>query len=125
MVTQDRARVVNRIEAVLGDANIKVSSVVTDIMGASAQARLRGLLHNERDTAQLAELAQGRMRAERPQLQTALEGNLQQHHVFVLQRLLMQSRFVQQQRQAISRLIERRLDPEMRQAIALWIPFPA
>jgi hypothetical protein len=60
------------------------------------------------------------MRAKRPQLQTALEGNLQQHHVFVLHRLLMQSRFLQQQREAIERQIRRRLDPEMRQAIALW-----
>jgi hypothetical protein len=40
-VTQDRARVVNRIEAVLEDANIKLSSVVTDIMGASAQAMVK------------------------------------------------------------------------------------
>lgn len=123
-VTQDRTRVVNRIEAVLEDANIKLSSVVTDIMGVSAQAMLQGLLHGERDTTQLAELAQGRMRAKRCQLQSALEGNLQPHHVFVLQRLLMQSRFLQQQRQAITRQIERRLDPQMRQAIALWDSIP-
>jgi transposase len=123
-VTQDRTRVVNRIEAVLEDANIKLSSVVTDIMGVSAQAMVQSLLRGERDTAQLAELAQGRMRAKRSQLQTALEGNLQPHHVFVLQRLLMQSRFLQQQRQAITRQIEHRLDKEMRQAIALWDSIP-
>jgi len=123
-VTQDRARVVNRIEAVLEDANIKLSCVATDIMGVSAQAMVKGLLQGERDTAKLAELAQGRMRSKRPQLQTALEGNLQPHHVFVLQRLLMQARFLQQQRAAMDRQIGRRLDPEMRQAIALWDSIP-
>ena len=51
-VTQDGARVVNRIEAVREDANIKLSSVATDIMGVSAQAMVQGLLQGERDTAQ-------------------------------------------------------------------------
>ena len=123
-VTQDRVRVVNRIEAVLEDANIKLSTVVSDIMGVSAQAMVQGLLHGERDTAELAELAEGRMRTKRPLLQTALEGNLQPHHIFMLQRLLMQARFLQQQRAALSRQMERRLDPEMRQAIALWDSIP-
>jgi transposase len=123
-LTQDRTRVVNRIEAVLEDANIKLSSVATDIMGVSAQAMVQSLLNGERDTTRLAALAQGRMRAKRLQLQTALEGNLQPHHVFVLRRLLMQSRFLEQQRHALSQQIERCLNKEMREAIALWDSIP-
>jgi transposase len=75
-VIQDHTRVVNRIEAVLEDTNIKLSRVVSDIMGVSAQAMLQALLNGERNTAKLAELAQGRMRPKVPQLKEALEGNL-------------------------------------------------
>jgi len=123
-VIQDHTRVVNRIEAVLEDTNIKLSSVVSDIMGVSAQAMLQFLLNGERDTAKLAELAQGRMRSKVPQLKEALEGNLQPHHEFVLKRLFMQSRFLQQQQRALSHEIEHRLNEEMRQAIALWDTIP-
>jgi transposase len=121
---QDHTRVVNRIEAVLEDTNIKLSSVVSNIMGISAQAMLQALLNGERNAAELAELAQGRMRSKVPQLKEALEGNLQPHHEFVLKRLFMQSRFLQQQQRALSREIEHRLDDEMRQAIALWDTIP-
>ena len=76
----------------LEDTNIKLSSVVSDIMGVSAQAMLQALLNGERNTAKLAELAQGRMSSKVPQLEEALEGNLQPHHEFVLKRLFMQSR---------------------------------
>src|SRR5260370_39165041 len=93
-------------------------------MGVSAQAMLQALLNGERNTAKLAELAQGRMRSKVPQLMEALEGNMQPHHEFVLKRLFMQSRFLQQQQRALSREIEHRLDDEMRQAIALWDTIP-
>src|SRR6266446_3584283 len=65
-----------------------------------------------------------RMRPKVPQLKEALEGNLQPNHEFVLKRLFMQSRFLQQQQRALSREIEHRLDDEMRQAIALWDTIP-
>jgi transposase len=109
---------------VLEDTNIKLSSVVSDIVGVSAQAMLQALLDGERNTAKLAALAQGRMRPKVPQLTEALEGNLRPHHEFVLKRLFMQSRFLQQQQRALSREIEHRLDDEMRQAIALWDTIP-
>jgi transposase len=63
-VIQDHTRVVNRIEAVLEDTNIKLSSVVSDIMGVSAQAMLQALLmasgHDEaRGTRPRPDAAQG------------------------------------------------------------------
>ena len=82
-VTQEHTRVVDRIEAVLEDTSIKLSSVVSDIMVVSAQAMLqafaawRGTRRNSR------ELTQGRMRPKVPQLKEALEGNLRPHHEFV------------------------------------------
>jgi hypothetical protein len=48
-VVQDRARVVNRLHAVLNDAHSKLAAVVTDIRGVSARARLEALMVEERD----------------------------------------------------------------------------
>jgi transposase len=60
-LVQDRARVVNRLQTVLEDANIKLASVVTDIRGVSARAMLEALIAGERDVAALAELARERL----------------------------------------------------------------
>src|SRR5919197_2094764 len=89
-LVQDRARVVNRWQTVLEDANIKLSSVVTDIRGVSARAMLEALIAGERDGATLAELARGRLRAKRDQLVEALQGYFTPHHSFLLTEYLSQ-----------------------------------
>jgi len=62
---QDRARVINRWQAVLADANIKFAAVVTDIRGVSARAMREALGAGQQDVAALAALARGRLRAKR------------------------------------------------------------
>ncbi|HVV73406.1 MAG TPA: IS110 family transposase [Verrucomicrobiae bacterium] len=86
----DRARVANRIQKVLEDANIKLASVATDILGVSGRAMLEALIRGESDPAVLAELAQRRMRAKLPQLRQALLGKVTDHHRFLLRTLLEQ-----------------------------------
>jgi transposase len=54
-LVQDRARVVNRLQAVLEDANLKLAAVVTDIRGVSARAMLEALIVGERDVTVLAD----------------------------------------------------------------------
>jgi len=81
---RQRASVVNRIHKVLEDANIKLTSVATDVMGRSCQEMLEGLLAGETDTVKLADLAQRRLRSKIPQLRLALEGRLTDHHRFLL-----------------------------------------
>jgi transposase len=83
-LVQDRARVINRLQMVLEDANIKLASVVTDIRGVSARAMLEALLAGERDVAALAELARGRRRTKRDQLAAALQGYFTSHHGFLV-----------------------------------------
>jgi transposase len=70
-LVQDRARVINRLQAVLEDANIKLAAVVTDIRGVSARALLAALIAGQRDVDTLAELARGRLRTKRDQLADA------------------------------------------------------
>jgi transposase len=123
-VVQDRSRVVTRLQAVLKEANIKLASVVSDVMGVSAQARLRGLINGHAQPPNLAELARGSLRTKRPALELALEGNCTRQHGFLVHRLLMQERVLQQQERALERESAPLLDDRQKAAIALWDPIP-
>lgn len=83
-LVQERARVANRIQRVLEDANIKLASVVSDIQGVSAREMLAALSAGEKDTVALADLARGRLRSRILDLQGALEGRVRQHHRLLL-----------------------------------------
>jgi transposase len=87
-LVQERARLVNRLQKVLEDANLKLAAVVTDIMGVSARAMLEAILEGQTDPAVLADLAQGKLRAKVPQLEQALAGHVKPHHRFLLAELL-------------------------------------
>ncbi|MBO0789501.1 MAG: IS110 family transposase [Ktedonobacteraceae bacterium] len=81
---EERSRIINRLQKVLEDTNIKRSSVVSDLMGKSARDMLSALLAGEADPGVLAELARGRMRSKRDQLAQALVGQVKSHHRFLL-----------------------------------------
>lgn len=83
-LVEERARAVNRLQKTLEDTNIKLGDVATDIMGKSARAMLEALLDGQTDPAILADLARGRLKAKRAQLQEALVGTLKPHHRFML-----------------------------------------
>ncbi len=71
-LVQERARTVNRLQKTLEDTSIKLGDVATDILGKSARAMLEALLAGQTDPAVLADLARGRMKAKRAQLEEAL-----------------------------------------------------
>jgi transposase len=77
---QDRARVINRWQAVLEDAHIKRAAVVTAIRGVSARAMLEALIAGPREVDARADLARGRLRTKRDQLAEALQGYFTAHH---------------------------------------------
>ena len=88
-LVQTRAAEVNRVQKILEQANIKLASVATDIMGVSSRAMLAALLKDAaQDPQQIAELAKGRLREKRPELALALEGRFRPHHTKLLQRIL-------------------------------------
>jgi transposase len=89
-LTRDRSRHVQRLEKLLEDALIKLSSVATDIMGVSGRAMIEALIAGERDPQVLAELARGRMRVKRPRLIRALTGRFDEHHAELARLLLDQ-----------------------------------
>jgi transposase len=86
----DRARVVNRVQKTLEDANIKLAGVATDITGKSGRAILDALVRGGLAPAQMAELVHRRMEAKKPALREALAGRVTPHHRFMLGQLLAQ-----------------------------------
>ena len=72
------------MQKVLEDANLKLASVVSDIMGRSAREMLAALITGADDPATLAQLAQGRMRPKIAELEQALTGQVQAHHRLLL-----------------------------------------
>jgi transposase len=87
---RERATLVNRVQKVLEDANLKLAAVASNIMGVSGRAMLAALSAGATDPQALADLAKGRLRDKREQLIKALEGRVQPHHRFVLTELLCQ-----------------------------------
>jgi transposase len=83
-LSDEQTRVANRIHKVLEDANIKLGSVATDILGVSGQDILQGLIAGEEDVEILAQRARGRLRDKIPELRRALQGRLSEHHRFQL-----------------------------------------
>ena len=96
-LVQDRATVVNRLHKVLEWANLKLTSVVTDVTGVSARAILAALLNGEQDEAVLAELARGRLRSKRALLEQALAGQVRDQHRFLIASHLAQIDFLDEQ----------------------------
>ena len=78
----------NRVEKLLEDAQIKLSVVATDIFGVSGRAMMAALIAGQRDPRVLAQLARARMRTKIPQLEEAFVGHFDDHHAFLLRRML-------------------------------------
>ena len=83
ITTHDRTREIQRLEKFLESSGIKLSSVVTDLMGVSSRAILDALVAGERDPQVLAGLARGRLKMKIPDLVEALVGRFGEHHAFM------------------------------------------
>lgn len=112
----EHTRCVNRIHKVLQDANVKLSSVATDVMGVSGREILAALVEGKKDPNELAELAQGKLRAKIPELKRALQGCITPHHQFMLEQLLDHVEHLEQQMATFSERIEEKLRPFLNQA---------
>jgi transposase len=89
-LTRDRARYWQRLEKLLEDALIKISSVASTLDTLSTRDMVEALIAGQRDPRRLAELARGRMKAKRSELITALDGRFDEHHGELARMLLGQ-----------------------------------
>jgi transposase len=118
-----RAAEIQRLEKLLQDAGIKLSSVASRVLTASGRAMIEALIAGQRDPAVLAELAQGKLRAKIPALSEALAGHFAAHHAVVAQRILAHLDFLDRTIDALSQHIAIRTAPY--QAVyALLDPVP-
>jgi transposase len=102
----EKNRAANRIQKILEDANIKLASVASDILGASGRDMLRALIRGETDAEKMAHLARRQLRSKIPQLRPALEGKVTEHHRFMLDELLSHLKYLEGRIEEFSRRIE-------------------
>ena len=111
-LVEERARVTNRLQMVLEDANVKLAAVVTDVRGVSARAILEALVAGESDPTTLADLARGRLRAKRELLTRAVVGRFTAHHAFLITEHLSQLDYLEEAMERVSVEIAQRLQAE-------------
>lgn len=98
---EERGREAQRLDKILQDAGIKLSSVATDILGKSGRAMLAALIEGHADPETMADLAMGKMRAKIPALQQALNGRFTGHHALLVGEVLAKLEYLDE---AIGRL---------------------
>jgi len=81
---QERSREINRVQKVLEDANVKLTSVVSDVMGVSSRHMLAAIISGQDNPQAMADLAKGRLRPKIAELERALTGQVADHHRLLL-----------------------------------------
>jgi transposase len=111
VLVQERTREKQRAEKLLEDAQVKLSSVISDIFGASGRDMLAALIAGQRDPHTLAALARKQIRATASVLQEALTGHFTEHHAFLLGMMLERVDALTTQINALSTRIQEALAP--------------
>lgn len=118
-----RATEIQRLERILQDAGMKLTSVASTVWSKSSLAMVRALIDGQRDPAVLADLAKGRMRTKIPALTEALNGRFGTHHAVVARRILDHIDFLDRSIEGLESEIGQRLGPfEQAMQLALSIP---
>src|SRR6266571_6503539 len=108
---RDRSQEVNRLCKVLEDAGLKLTTVLSDVMGKSGRAMLQALVAGTTDPAVLAELARGKLRKKLPELRRALQGRFRPHHAFLIEQIFAKIDFLDEALDRLTAEIDRRLVP--------------
>jgi len=130
-LVRDRTQVLNRLQKILEDANVKLAAVVSDINGVSALEMLRQMVAGTTDAARLAGLARGSLRKKQAELEAALSGRFREHHRFLLGQALSHLDFLEDEIEIFTAEIARRLTAAApagavtyAQGVALWDSAP-
>jgi transposase len=114
----------NRVQKVLEDANVKIGNVLTDVFGMSGQAMLEALIEKQMDAAQMANLAQGRLRPKIPEILETLQGHrMGDHHRLLVNQGLKHMRFIEEMISELDVQIYEKLKPYQKQVeLACTVP---
>jgi transposase len=108
---EERSREAQRLDKVLQDAGIKLSSVASRILGVSSKAMLAALVDGARDPEVLADLARGVLRKKIPMLQEALRGRFSAHHGLLIAKILAKLEFLDSTIAELTAAIDRLIAP--------------
>lgn len=109
---EERSREVQRLDKVLQDAGIKLTSVASKTLGVSVRLMLEALVAGTHDPDLLAELARGRLRAKLPALREALEANFRsEHHGLLVSQILAHIDYLDETIATLSERIEQVIAP--------------
>lgn len=109
--SQEASRTSNRILKVLEDAQIKLDCIASDTLGVSGRLILKALVEGERDAGKLAELAVGKLKKKKGELEKALQGKFRDHHRFQIELLLADLKECEDKIFRLDRRIEATLEP--------------
>jgi len=110
-LVQSQAAERNRLLKVLEGANIKLASVATDVFGVSGRLMLRALIEGQANPQEMAVLAKGKLRNKIPELELALEGNIEEHHRFLLELQLQRLQAAEKDLATLEQRIQQKLEP--------------
>jgi transposase len=110
-LTRERTSHVQRLQKTLEEANIKLDSVISDVVGTSGRAMIEALIAGETDPLRLAGLASSRIKATPAELSAALRGRVTKHHRFLLKLHLQQIDALNQAIAGIDEEVEANLAP--------------
>src|SRR6266511_2865698 len=116
---RERTREKQRVEQLLEDAQIKLSSVISDIFGVSGRQMLAALIAGQRDPKALAQLARGSMRSKLAVLEEALTGHFDDHHGFLCRLMLERVDAVTATIDQVTAQIDRLIAPHAHQVAQL------
>jgi transposase len=120
---QSQNRVANRIQKFLEQANLKLSSVASDVLGVSGRRMLEAIIAGQDNPEQLAQLARGRLKSKTAELAQALAGRVRDHHRFLLAEYLDEWEALERRIQRIEAEIDQQVRP-FESAVALWQTIP-
>jgi len=102
----------NRIQKILEDANIKLSSVVSDMDGATATKIINAMITGVEDIDELLKFRHGKIQSSREDLASALKGNITKHHKFMLQTIKMSIN----EKEAIIAVLDKQIDAHLKES---------
>lgn len=122
-LVQAQNRVNNRIQKLLEQCNIKLSSVASDTLGVSGRLMIGAIIAGEEDPERLAELSQRALRKKIPELRLALDGKVRDHHRLLLKEFLGEWKALGARIRRMEKAIDERIVP-FEEAVKLWESIP-
>lgn len=122
-VVEARSAERNRVQKLLENANIKLSSVASDVFGVSGMLMLKALAEGKLTAAEMADLAKRKLKAKKPELQLALDGRMTESHRFLLSEQLSLLAEYDRRIAAIEARLATKLEP-YRAQVALLTQLP-